>query len=413
MDSSTDERLEAELRAHCPSGAVGYKLIHFGPAGVEVNPRIELLGRDYYALNADICEFPTAARAGQHQVQFVDSGGIAIPMRKQVLINLGTTEPPESVEDEQIAEFYPRSSDFQRDVQSVILKKKQIAVAREARYTSEIAEYHAHYSSMFDDTARRFARLDELSRVQFEAQLAMTQRLAAELAKVTPPPPPQDWAGLLKTGVEGVQTVITTAINARATSKADLALAERLERLCDKVERLSNQVTVLSGAQGTSAPPALAGQYSASADPAVPPAQPPPAPSPPAPSPPPTAPPPTPPPPPPPPAPPPTPPAPTPPPAPPARPVSPQQQVQQQPVGPATPQKPVLAAGPREAPDANAYKRAWTAMRRVVSMISDVDVIHMVANPALLVSFISLLAAMSPDSMHREQLPLALHAALS
>jgi hypothetical protein len=47
----------------------------------------------------------------------------------------------------------------------------------------------------------------------------------------------------------------------------------------------------------------------------------------------------------------------------------------------------------------NVYARSWLAMRRVIAKLTDLDIVNMVANPAVLVSFIGLLAALAPESI--------------
>jgi hypothetical protein len=43
-----------------------------------------------------------------------------------------------------------------------------------------------------------------------------------------------------------------------------------------------------------------------------------------------------------------------------------------------------------------AYRDAWKAMRRCIAAITDGDIISMVVNPALMVTYISIIASLAP-----------------
>ncbi len=443
MGSEEKNTIETQIRSACPQEAIGYRLVVLTTTPT-VYPIRALHGRDYYIVNPDLVEFPTGTPVGLHQLQFVDAGGSTIPLSRQIKVRIAAEEQTEQASDEDEPEGQEPApsgdtgaASFQSKAQELVLQRRRLRNARMARKTSEIGEYHAHWSGLFEDTVRRLERLDELSKLHHEAQLAITQRMTTELTKIPgpppPPPPPQDWVGLIKTGIEGVQSVVTTAINARGSAKSlesgpmtselsdKLAekLAEKLtERLVDKLaSRLSGRGAIeavsttadamtAAGVSAAPAPPAPAPIQSAAVVPLVAQAS-----------------------------------------AAAAAPAPIQSAAVAPPVGPASAAAaapaPVSAAAPMaspgvsgaaasnakaEAPPAsnndkdppappaapsvradapapvakpteNVYARSWLAMRRVIAKLTDLDIIDMVANPALLVSFIGLLAALAPESI--------------
>ena len=220
--STEESALEKQIRAAYPAGAVGYRLVGTS-AGVGRYPRVAEHGRDYFISTPELVEFPLAAPKGSYQLQFIDNTGITIPLRRQILVSVADTEQDSASDDEgrdaaaAAAEQGDAASSahYQAKAQEIELRRRNLGLARVARKTSEISEYHAHWSSMFDDTISRFQKLDEYSVKYHEVQLKMTTRLHDELAKVPPPPPPpQDWAGLLKAGIEGIKDIATTALTA-------------------------------------------------------------------------------------------------------------------------------------------------------------------------------------------------------
>ena len=434
MGSEEKNTIETQIRSACPQEAIGYRLVVLTTTPT-VYPIRALHGRDYYIVNPELVEFPTGTPVGLHQLQFVDAGGSTIPLSRQIKVRIAAEEQTEQASDEDEPEGQEPApsgdtgaASFQSKAQELVLQRRRLRNARMARKTSEIGEYHAHWSGLFEDTVRRLERLDELSKLHHEAQLAITQRMTTELTKIPgPPPPPQDWVGLIKTGIDGVQSVVTTAINARGSAKSQESgplsselseklaekLAEKLtERLVDKLaSRLSGRgaieavsTTADAVTPSVSAAPPIAApapiQSAAAAGPAASPTVPaaaaaggasisaiaaglaatadaadaavarvattspgaaastskaaaPPA----------------------------------------------SNNDKDPPAPPAAPSVRADAPAPVAKPTENVYARSWLAMRRVIAKLTDLDIINMVANPALLVSFIGLLAALAPESI--------------
>lgn len=434
MGSEEKNTIETQIRSACPQEAIGYRLVVLTTTPT-VYPIRALHGRDYYIVNPELVEFPTGTPVGLHQLQFVDAGGSTIPLSRQIKIRIAAEEQTEQASDEDDAESpepelssAPGATSFQSKAQELVLQRRRLRNARLARRTTEIGEYHAHWSGMFEDSVQRIARLDELSKQHHEAQLAITQRMVTELARLpASPPPPQDWVGLIKTGIEGAQSVITTAINARGSAKGldSVALTGELtdklaDKLCDKltdklIERLAERLSSRGAIEAASrtadavtpsvsaAPPIAAPapiQSAAAAGPAASPTVPaaaaaggasisaiaaglaatadaadaavarvattspgaaastsnaaaPPA----------------------------------------------SNNDKDPPAPPPAPSVRADAPAPVAKPTENVYARSWLAMRRVIAKLTDLDIVNMVANPAVLVSFIGLLAALAPESI--------------
>jgi hypothetical protein len=397
--SNEESALEKQIRAICPAGAVGYRLVGTS-AGVGRYPRTAEHGRDYFIITPELVEFPLGAPKGSYQLQFIENTGIAIPQRRQILVSVADTEQDAASDDEgrdaaaAAAEQGDAASSahYQAKAQEIELRRRNLGLARVARKTSEISEYHAHWSSMFDDTINRFQKLDEYSVKYHEVQLKMTMRLHDELAKVPPPPPPpQDWAGLLKSGIEGIKDIATTALTASQRARP----LESSAMVDDFIGKLISRFT------GTAlvpvpVPAAAPVPVPAAAPAPVPVAAPVPAPAP----------------------------APAPAPIPAAAPVSPPATASasapatapiptpaaapaptpaaapapkndQDPPPPAVPTE-QSAPPPPQAPTHAAYRAAWAGMKRLIVSLTDMDIIHMVVNPAMMVAVISTVAALAP-----------------
>ena len=186
-------------------------------------PKATAHGREYYAISPEVVEFPVGFPSGSYQLQFIDGKGQSIPQRREILVSVGESVGNDAAGDEEGRRTarVQRSDDatsehYQRKAQELALRRQRLAIAKVATKTGEISEYHSHWSSMFDDTLDRFRKFDEYSAHYHEAQLQRTMQLHDDLARLPPPPPPQqDWAGLLKAGIEGIRDLAVTVLTAR------------------------------------------------------------------------------------------------------------------------------------------------------------------------------------------------------
>jgi len=170
-----------------------------------------------------VVEFPVGFPSGSYQLQFIDGKGQSIPQRRQILVSVGESVGNDAAGDEEGRRTarVQRSDDatsehYQRKAQELELRRQRLAIAKVATKTGEISEYHSHWSNMFDDTLERFRKFDEYSAHYHEAQLQRTMQLHDDLARLPPPPPPQqDWAGLMKAGIEGIRDLAVSVLTAR------------------------------------------------------------------------------------------------------------------------------------------------------------------------------------------------------
>ena len=303
---------------------------------------------------------------------------------------------------------------FQAKVQELQLQGRRLRIARMARRTQEIGEYHAQFSGLMDDTVSRFQQLDAMARENLAMHAENTRRLVSDIAKVPPPPPPpQDWVGLIKTGIEGIKDVVVTALGARgpapqsdaAKMAAELAAIRKLLTSGAATAPTAQAGAAAAASSLSSVAPVAATAPAAAPVPAVGaatlPAD-----------------------------------APTGKPAPAAAattaaaastdsaptntgsaPATKEQATARghhsddsgsgdsgsDDIGPDDSGSP--PAVPEEAPEAShqqtevntkAYRDAWKAMRRCISSITDGDIISMVVNPALMVTYISIVASLAP-----------------
>ena len=221
MSNAECERA-THIRANCPAGAVGFRLWDISGTPTRY-PKATAHGRGYYAISPEVVEFPVGFPSGSYQLQFIDGTGQSIPQRRQILVSVGESVGNDAAGDEEGRRTarVQRSDDatsehYQRKAQELALRRQRLAIAKVATKTGEISEYHSHWSSMFDDTLDRFRKFDEYSAHYHEAQLQRTMQLHDDLARLPPPPPPQqDWAGLLKAGIEGIRDLAVTVLTAR------------------------------------------------------------------------------------------------------------------------------------------------------------------------------------------------------
>ena len=65
-----------------------------------------------------------------------------------------------------------------------------------------------------------------------------------------------------------------------------------------------------------------------------------------------------------------------------------------------------MQGSPPQAPTHAAYRAAWLGMKRLIASLTDMDIIHMVVNPAMMVAVISTVAALAPQRPDiRQQAP--------
>lgn len=425
---------ESSVRSSTPDDAVGYRVLIFPNTYPHASR-----GRDYYAITANMIEYPSGLPAGKHQIEYIDKGGKAIAMRAAVWVRLpgaagdesdgGDTRKrqraadvdEDSDDDEDAAEDAPpgkgavRSGPtFQAKVQELQLQGRRLRIARMARRTQEIGEYHAQFSGLMDDTVSRFQQLDAMARENLAMHAENTRRLVSDIAKVPPPPPPpQDWVGLIKTGIEGIKDVVVTALGARGSAPQSDAAKMAAELAAIRKLLTSGAATVPTAQAGAAAAasssssvaPVASTAPAAAPVPAVGAATPP------------TD-------------------APTGKPAPAASATSaaaastdsaptntgsaPATKEQATARGqhsddsgsgdsssndngpddsgspPAVPEEAAEASHQQTEVNTKAYRDAWKAMRRCISSITDGDIIGMVVNPALMVTYISIVASLAP-----------------
>ena len=396
-------------------------------------PKATAHGRGYYAISPEVVEFPVGFPSGSYQLQFIDGKGQSIPQRRQILVSVGESVGNDAAGDEEGRRTarVQRSDDatsehHQRKAQELALRRQRLAIAKVATKTGEISEYHSHWSSMFDDTLERFRMFDEYSAHYHEAQLQRTMQLHDDLARLPPPPPQeQDWAGLLKAGIEGIRDLAVTVLTAREQAQpvervkvtddvAQAVLARLHEAVVSSLTATASvaaplavlipaaaaPISVVAAAPiliGAVAPipvvaaaPILIGAVApipvvATASTPVAAVLPVPVVS--------------------------------------ASPI-PIAAAAPIPVAAATPIPDVpalradsplndndrassqIAASPPQAPTHAAYRAAWLGMKRLIASLTDMDIIHMVVNPAMMVAVISTVAALAPQRPDiRQQAP--------
>ena len=423
MSNAECERA-THIRANCPAGAVGFRLWDISGTPTRY-PKATAHGRGYYAISPEVVEFPVGFPSGSYQLQFIDGTGQSIPQRRQILVSVGESVGNDAAGDEEGRRTARvqrsddvTSADYQRKAQELELRRQRLAIAKVATKTGEISEYHSHWSSMFDDTLDRFRKFDEYSAHYHEAQLQRTMQLHDDLARLPPPPPPQqDWAGLLKAGIEGIRDLAVTVLTAREQAQpvervkvtddvAQAVLARLHEAVVSSLTAtapVAAPLAVLIPAAAAPIPVVAAASIPivavapipvvATASTSVAAVSPVPVVS--------------------------------------ASPIPiaaaapiPIAAAAPIPVAAATPIPDVpalradsllndndrassqIAASPPQAPTHAAYRAAWLGMKRLIASLTDMDIIHMVVNPAMMVAVISTVAALAPQRPDiRQQAP--------
>ena len=237
------EPIEEQIRKICPSGAIGYRIQVYEPTP-DIYP-LKRSGADMYAIDPEGIEYPVGVPPGDHQVIFLDKSSRAIKAYKNPLITIekprgkrpaATAAPKEEspkhakeAEEAEAAESadleseinaaaagfnFDLSGDYQKRVQDHDMYRKRIRLAKEARYTGEIAEMTANVTASHDEILRKILEINKTQKFHDMAQLSLTQALAEAYAKVpqpaAPPAPPTDWGGIIKTTLDGISGIVQT-----------------------------------------------------------------------------------------------------------------------------------------------------------------------------------------------------------
>ena len=231
------ESTEEQIRKICPSGAIGYRIQVYEPTP-DIYP-LKRSGADMYAIDPEGIEYPVGVPSGNHQVIFLDKSSRAIKAYKNPVITIekprrkrpaATATPkeenPKEAEDIESADLeseinaaaagfnFDFSGDYQKQVQDHDMYRKRIRLAKEARYTAEIAEMQANCTSSHDEILRKILQINKTQKFHEMAQLSLTQGLAEAYAKVPQPAPqpapPMDWNGLIKTTLDGITGIVQT-----------------------------------------------------------------------------------------------------------------------------------------------------------------------------------------------------------
>lgn len=355
MASEVDP-VQKQIRALCPPSAVGYRIRVPLPTVVIFPVKAEH-GRDMYLITEEYVEYPINVPDGIHQVTFLDNTSKAIPAMANPIISIKSVKPNDNPSDKaerkpadseyEIPDFAvedsPELKDFQRKTQELFLQRQKMKLARDARYTGEIAEYQAQASTMHEEMLGRILRIDTITKEHVKAQVEISAFLAKTLTEqpkpAAPPPPPTDWGALVKSGFEGIQSIITTAISAKHAVDRSAIVKEVTREILENVKGSLTAGGAADFASRTIEKPAekVAEKPSDKNDKSPPP--PPPV-------------------------------------------------VNAAPAAPAKPEK------KKESGDS--YSRAWRAMKRVIIGLTDLDIVSMVVQPAVLVAVIAAIGSLAP-----------------
>lgn len=361
--ASEADTVQKQIRALCPASAIGYRIRVPLPT-VVIFPIKAEHGRDMFLITDEYIEYPINVPDGTHQVTFLDNASKAIPAMSNPLIVIKSTKPsdePSEKADRKIADSVdeipefdaadsPELKDFQRKTQDLFLQRQKMKLARDARYTGEIAEYQAQASTMHEEMLGRILRIDTITKEHVKAQVEISAFLAKTLTEqpkpAAPLPPPTDWGAVLKTGFEGIQSIITTAINAKHAVDRSAIVKEVSREILENVKGSLTAGGAADLASRTIEKPAekVAEKPSDKNDKSPPP--------------------------------------------PPV--------VNAAPAAPAKPEK------KKESGDS--YSRAWRAMKRVIIGLTDLDIVSMVVQPAVLVAVIAAIGSLAPPPLPPQSL---------
>lgn len=277
MAVEDSESVESQIRRICPNGAIGYRVQVYEPTP-ETYPIKSRHGRDMYSIDPEAIEYPVGTPPGDHQVIFLDNSSKAIKVYKNPVItvealkkkqaaatpNKKESKAAESEDTDEADDFEndiktasggadsDQSSDFAKRIQDLHIQRKRIRIAKETRHTAEMAEMIAHATACQDETLRKFGQIDATQANHTMAQMAISKALADAYVKIAQPPPPPappiDWNGLLKTGLEGVNTIITTYGGKRHEHDRALFVKEVAEAVKGSLSTSSSIDTIGEGA---------------------------------------------------------------------------------------------------------------------------------------------------------------------
>ncbi len=364
MASEVDP-VQKQIRALCPASAIGYRIRVPLPTVVIFPVKAEH-GRDLFLITDEYIEYPLRVPDGAHQVTFLDSTSKAIPAMVNPIIFIKSAKPGDdhnkkadrkianSVEEipDFDAEDSPDLKDFQRRTQELSLLRQKMKLAREARYTGELAEYQAQASTMHEEMLGRILRIDTVTKEHLKAQVEISAFLAKTLTEqpkqAAPPQPPTDWGALLKTGFEGIQSIITSAINAKHAVDRSAIVNEVSREILENVKG-----SLTAGGASDLASKTVEKPVEKVAEKPV------------------------------------------------EKPVakvvekpSDKNDKSSQPVANATTAAP--ANPPKKWESDDSYSRAWRAMKRVIIGLTDMDIVSMVVQPAVLVAVIAAIGSLAP-----------------
>ena len=368
MASEVDP-VQRQIRALCPASAVGYRIRVLSPTRMTF-PIQDEHGRDLFVITDELIEYPVNVPSGAHQVTFLDSMSKAIPARVNPLIFIKSMKPSDKT-DRKIANSVdevpdidagdlPELKDFQQRTQELYLQRQKMRLARDARYTGEIAEYQARASTMHEEVLGRVLRIDTITKEHVTAQVEISAALAKTLTEQPTPPapavPPTDWGALLKTGLGGIQSIITTTISAKHAADRSAIVKEVSREILEHIKG-----TVTAGAAAETASRVIEKPVEKHTEKPI---------------------------------------------------EKPVEKPVGQPVGQRAGMRsekadkdspPVATAAPaasikprkKEEPD-DPYWRAWRAMKRVIVGLTDMDIVSMVVQPAVLVAVIAAIGSLAP-----------------
>ena len=355
--ASKIDPVQKQIRALCPASAVGYRIRVPTPT-VEIFPIQDVHGRDMFLITDEYVEYPVNVPDGAHQVTFLDSTSSAIPAMANPLIFIRSVKPCAKA-DKRITDHVdelpkldvedsPELKDFQRKTRELALQRQKMRLARDARYIGEIAEYQAQASTMHEEMAGRILRIDSITMEHVKAQVEISAFLAKTLTEQPHPPaprtPPTDWGALLKTGIEGIQSVITTTISAKHAVDRSAIVKEVSQEILENVKR-----SVTAGGASALVSRAIEEPVERPVAKRT------------------------------------------------EKPVeisSAESDKYSSPVATAAPTAPTKPAKKEEYEDP--YARAWRAMKRVIVGLTDMDIVSMVVQPAVLVAVIAAIGSLAP-----------------
>ena len=209
------QKLIDQIRSAAPSGAVGFRVF----TGAKTLPVKAEYGSSAFLLG----DWPSGVPAGRFEVLFVDAGGKAI-RGMPCFVTFG--EPVAGDRDREGAEYESLEEEIKRgdanapgsvsneqyyaQVNWLRLRQRRIKNVGSARKNSRIDGLEETVAGLVAETTAHV----QVVRATIKSLLETAKEVAEAAASVRPPPP-QDWAGTIKSCVEGATSMITTAIVAK------------------------------------------------------------------------------------------------------------------------------------------------------------------------------------------------------